>query len=226
MTYNFTEIEKTLLDYIDFERISEERVNSDNFGEYLDWDEIDMCWNVSAGATKMCFIPKDDEKQYVIKVPFNADVEWNCEEEEYFSFYNAVYPLDHERGWDYCKSEVQYFELAAQAGLDDFFAETMYLATRADYPIYIQERCVFEQEKPKKEYYDLAEKLAQEDRRYYYMTQRFVAYLLTMYSARQIEDLLSFLSNEDIGDLNESNCGFAVEFGYRPVLTDYAGYWE
>lgn len=226
MTYNYNEIEKTLLRHINFKAMGDMTCNQENYIDFMDYDEIDLHWHISSGATKCVFIPKDIEKMYVIKVPFNADVDWNYDEDDFFRFYNAVYPLSRSRGWDYCKSEVEYFELAAQAGLDDYFAETMSFGYYDDYPIYIQERCEYAGPRPGQKFFDMVKECMDRPGYYYILTREFCANLLQQYSVRQVEELLDFIVNEGIGDLSCHNCGFSVMYENRPVIVDYSGYWE
>lgn len=81
----------------------------------------------AAGMTKFVFsIP--DVDNYVFKIPFLTRFWYKGTDKE------ERLPQE-----DYCKYEAENYKLAKEKGVSDFFAETVYLCTFEDVPIYISE---------------------------------------------------------------------------------------
>ena len=93
------------------------------------------------GATKLVIILADCD--FVIKIPFSGSYqeiyqdETDSYEEEYIDFENAGF---EDCEWDYCKTEVNRYNLAKNAGIEKYFAKTEYIGMVNNYPIYIQQK--------------------------------------------------------------------------------------
>ena len=218
MTYNIDDIYKSLLDCINFEAMDEYGFNEDTVEDFFDTEKVFENWSLSCGATKAVFIPRADEAQYVIKIPFDRD----CDGE----FEYAWYSRSKMSGWDYCKAEMEMYEEAAMVGLRDFFAETALLTEVDGWPVYISERCDFGRCKEVTDKSrEQAERLIKAEN-IYTLTLAFMENIITEYSYHEIFELVKFIDEHNINDLRDANWGFIREYDYRPVITDYSGYNE
>lgn len=116
-------------------------------GEYpegdIDWiyDNIDDIENVLHGASKLVLKFKGID-DYVIKIPFLGEYS-NYDAKEISEFQYAAECLPEgfstENDWDYCKTEEICSEYAEQCGVGNLVAQTKYLCSIDDYPIYYAE---------------------------------------------------------------------------------------
>ncbi len=176
----------------------------------------------SYGASKFVIVPEISD--YVIKIPFNLRYD------DDLLFDSAYYAEDDDYGWDYCRSEAQYYRLAKEEGLESFFAETRYIGSKHGYPIYVQEKCLPYSEavnsNSKKDIETTERKISTltnavpRD-----MSMNFLTELFKTASEETIDRLFNFIYRNRIYDLRDANCGFLIK-NNKPVLVDYASFNE
>ena len=106
-----------------------------------DWT-LSTQYDINYGASKFVISPKN--KQYVIKIPFYCGICYDKDRSCYLDsidFHLAKYPLSRTKGWNYCKSEEEYYLLSREEKIENIFAQTMLVGSIEDIPIYIQEKC-------------------------------------------------------------------------------------
>lgn len=177
----------------------EHNYNTDEFENFL--NENQMIY--TNGCTKYAFIC--DNSDWVLKTEYGPNKR------------------------NYCAAEQDYYILAEEHGLQNFFAETRYLITINDRDFYIQRRaevnedrtsdffyeycspscsdCYYEDEDEKNEaIWDSVYDMCDEDR---------------IRAVFDDEKLLSFLNENNINDIHEGNIGY---FNGFPILIDFSGY--
>jgi len=210
--------------------------NDNNFYENMNddflsslGDNFDNYYNYAYGATKLAIIPKEKDKDYVIKIPYTGSCEYyissisNHGKDEYYDFCGAD---DEERPWDYCAGEVNRYKKAKELGFSIFFAETKLLGYVNNYPIYIQEKCETfssckyhhihsEEERSKTSKccnnYLRINKDWLTDFRMYYGEESLLSFI----------DFINEMGWDD--DLRNENIGY---INNRPVLIDYSGFFD
>lgn len=172
------------------------------------------------GATKGVLIFKD--LGFVIKIPYSMLDE-----------YDICGASDGVETWDYCSQEVNRYGMAEEEGLQDVFLETSLLDNVNGYPIYIQpyaqifknmeasdisEHSYASSEEEKEETRSINEEYAFDD-----ITNIWESEVLALYGKDYYIKLKSFISDVDINDLRTANIGY---YNNKPVLVDYAGFYE
>lgn len=234
--------------------------NEDNFSEInpeamakdLDYNKFNwMC-----GATKMVFQPVDMTENYVIKIPFryvgDENYDYDDEDEDSSPYYyneilyaplpkSGVYNSGYYTGfyqytWDYCATEVQYCDLAAEAGISDFFPTTIQYC-ETPYPVYIQETCY-----PVYQKHDRNTPEARKERRTMaqYLRERYsedisnwcytfnplwIKDAMEQYGEEKVTKLFEFMSHYQMKDFHSANYGYRKSDN-SPVLIDFAGFYE
>lgn len=174
----------------------------------------------ASGATKGVLIFKN--YGFVLKIPFS-----------YISgdpICNAYDGLDT---WDYCSQEANRYSMAETEGLQDVFLETSLLDNINNYPIYIQpyaqifknmetsdiskHSCISSEEE-KQQTKSINEEYSFDD-----ITNIWESEILALYGKDYYIKLKSFISDVDINDLRTANIGY---YNNKPVLVDYAGFYE
>lgn len=188
-----------------------------NCEEEFQYDLKDMQLEVASGASKLVFIPFDEE--YVVKVPFNGD--YKAYQQKYVSFKMA----NTYNYWDYCLKELEIYHKAKARGLGKFFAKIR-LIENNEHPIYIQEKAVLFSEASDWEGLELyyGQKHSTEDIKYDYPTpisETWLKIAVSHYGKTMVDRLIKFLSNECIGDFHRDNLGF---INGKPVIIDYSDY--
>ena len=186
-----------------------------------------FCWET--GATKLVIIPIDTD--YVIKIPFNANV-------DYFEFTGTLYSKDNKD--NYCEEEIEIYNLAKTHHYQDFFLpiEHVYSTELDNYPIYIQEKAISfidTNEADRENSYDMikqieiknirsAPRFNQEAGLIYSLPVDWLASCLTILNdINKLINFLMFLIDYDITDLHRMNIGYIDNM---PIIIDYGGFNE
>ena len=188
--------------------------------EYL-FSQLDTEEESSWGATKFVIFPEN--KNIVIKIPFNGFYKYDSEEqEEYFDPFFLS---------DYCAKEAAIYKKAERKGIKKLFAKTKYggMTSNNETPFYISERVFcyenfyeeenFKDKKPSKESFEKAKKNSING-----LPSRWLAIAYEYYGDTIVKKLLDFIAEEDINDLHDGNVGFRKNGA--PVIFDYSGYSE
>lgn len=204
-------------------------LSEQNF-EYKIIDQLpyNLSYTVETGASKLVIIP--DGANYVIKIPFNGMWEERFddeEEEEYTDFYKFE-GASYGDGWDYCLNELIIYRLSKTYNINEVFVKTKYLGSINNYPIYIQERAVTFCESDKRREKTLKDiDIKTEDtcrkHNFYTFNKKWLSDALEYYGEKKLDKIISFLSNNNIGDLHNSNIGYV---GNRPVLIDFSDFCD
>ena len=211
-----------LLSFIDFKAVTMNSCFSqDNFEDYFTRDLPEDC-EYSYGASKLVIIP--DNTDYVIKVPFNCTYD-----EEWLYFQNAYYCRQEEYGWDYCEAEVEYYEEAADWGVEKYFAETRYIGDCHGWPIYVQPKCeAMENSRDShshtREEYDSIQKKADSVDQHGIRDRDFLCDLFKDADVATVSLLFQFI-DEMLNDLHSGNYGY-FEGTTDACLLDYAGWGD
>jgi len=215
MNYNVNDIKKWLNFF-----------NPEHFTNYDIDDFIDVLsgvkgfpeFNWEYGATKLCIIPEFED--YVIKIPFDGEVDYQGENFTYF--YNG----GGEEGWDYCALEDEYFvDTVLYSGYEKFFLTTDCITVNG-WPIYIQEKVtVYKDSKnipvPSKESVATVRKKSKMKNDVSLPTY-WVAIALENFNndIDALDDFLRFLYF-NFTDLHSGNIGYK---GKQVIILDYGGY--
>ena len=213
MTYNVNEIQN-LLSFFNPEHFTDNDT-------YQLTDEISMrdCapeFSWESGATKFVIIPENCD--YVIKIPFNGQVDEYEEEPEFQYFYNG----GGEEEWDYCDLEVAYYEgIIKEHGFQQFFLplEQVY---GTNWPVYVQQKAeVFEYSKTRSSAESL-ERVKSEVKQSTSLPDEWLAVCLDNLNGDmdRLNKLVFFL-RENFYDLHCGNIGY---LNGQAVIIDYAGY--
>lgn len=186
-----------------------------------------------SGATKGVIIPKD--QNYVIKIPFHGSFEEEYDENDewteiFYPFCGANSYLSCQ-DWDYCLKEVEIYEKAIEAGVEEAFAQTLFYDEIKNYPIYTQEKITNtynekyhwnrkpeeDQEKTLKTA-ELAKTIGIKNFNFTWLSD-----VMDYFGENFVIKLLKFIQQEEIHDLHGDNLGYIYD---RPVILDYAGYRE
>lgn len=189
-------------------------------------DIINKYWgyDIETGASKVVVIPRSD-CPYVIKIPMSGVqmTEYDCDggEEVVAKYFKGA---DSEDGWDYCQAEVNYYELAEEAGMEKYFAATIkWKDTKGGYPLYLQEKVEwFSHVEPSRKSMDLAKVNCCGDIRL--DNVEWIAAFLDWYGLDEYKKLLAFIENWGINDLHGGNIGYRKNGA--PVIFDYSGWNE
>jgi hypothetical protein len=192
------------------------------------------------GASKM--VIGWDNQDWVIKIPFfcgggssstmcyscgHSDCE-DCSRSSYGEdspFYGAK---NTENDWDYCLKEVELYQEACSAGIEEFFAETRRIGFVHNYPIYIQRKIdiiglgnarwdeilTFSPEQV-----SITQEISQKGN--YLLHWEALIFAMKTRGREITEKLVEFIIAWEIGDLHDNNYGFC---GDQLILIDYSGY--
>lgn len=222
-----------LLSFIDFKAVTaDDTFAQDNFTHYFIKEVPEDC-NYNYGASKLVIIPEYED--YVIKIPFSCVYNEDYiepdeyEEQEWLYFENAYYCRQEKRGWDYCEAEVEYYEEAADWGVEKYFAETRYIGDCHGWPIYVQPKCEAMENTHRlhshtlEEYDSIQEKADSVD--YHGIRDRdFLCDLFKDADVDTVSLLFQFI-DEMLNDLHQGNYGY-FEGTENACLLDYAGWNE
>lgn len=205
---------------------SEESAAIDAVMNQLD-DTVYVCW----GASKFVILPKENaplrlphnEKwnDAVIKIPFTGMFtdKYNSETEEY-------YPSFESYRIDYCKKEAFIYEEAERAGVDKFFAATVYGGKLKDgTSFYLSERVectyIFDYSATEEgEMFAASTDIFRETD----IPEHWVALAYDFYDVDEFHALVDFIKKYKINDLSSWNLG--IDSNGAPVIFDYSGFSE
>lgn len=199
----------------------------DNYEEKILYElPGDFSYQFFHGVSKLCIIPEGAD--YVIKIPFNSF--WDIDTEEFLDFENANF--DDEHYWDYCFTEVICYNKAKSKKVNKAFCKAKLLGLVNDYPIYIQERA--------ETYYNLKKKGKNQESDYndeddrtprtkdYCKKHGFFCFnpiwcadAIEYYGKKRFNKIMSFVKENNIGDLHTDNIGYV---GRKPVFIDFSDY--
>ena len=201
----------------------------DSFLSSIDWEKVKTCrefswynhdcvdlytnqrlFTICAGTTKMCIIPQNTD--YIIKFPLRH-VNWGCIQ----TIKYAPGPISY----DYCNTELLYYNLVKESNLEAFFPETIRYPFK-DYPIYIQEKC-YDMDHTMREWAGVAS--SDQNGWYSEFHPLWIDSAINRYGRTQLKRLFEFLSLHEICDMNDENYGFS-SIDNRPLLIDFSGFYE
>ena len=194
------------------------------------------------GVSKLCIIP--EEANWVVKVPFEGfiqhwyDFDNNGNEESHEEFCYNMGAGNSRNEWDYCLTEVEYYELAKDNNIADFFAkaECFGECRNGSYktlPAYIQEKCITISDlsyEDDKKYAPSENSLKRINSSQKYDSKCFdknwMASAIDFYGEEKLDELFSFLKEHpQISDFHWANYGYRISDG-SPVLIDYTGWHD
>lgn len=221
-----------LLSFIDFKAVTtDDTFAEDNFTDYFIKEVPEDC-NYNYGASKLVIIPEHED--YVIKIPFNCVyneyyTDLDDEQEEWLYFQNAYYCRQEEYGWNYCEAEVEYYEEAADWGVEKYFAETRYIGDCHGWPIYIQPKCEAMEDTRRShshtlEEYDSIQEKADSVNQHGIRDRDFLCDLFKDADVYTVSLLFQFI-DEMLNDLHSGNYGY-FEGTTDACLLDYAGWGD
>ena len=223
--------------------------NTEPIERNLDPKVLDI-WG--SGVTKLVLRPTDPTANYVIKIPFlylyDEDYDaWDEDEacgDPYIELQRAPHPKAgvsrygfNSEDWNYCETEMEYCDLAADAGLSQFFPETIkYCET--PFPIYLQETCYPSYSRKdvikhtnlqltRDEFFnELEEKYTYEVANWCYIfSASWLLDAITWYGKQMVGKLFEFMTCYHMKDFHGDNYGYR-ESDNSPVLIDFAGFYE
>ena len=177
----------------------ERNYDNEDFENFLDIN--DMCW--TSGCTKYAFI--SNNSNWVLKTEYGSNKR------------------------NYCAAEQDYYILAEECGLQNFFAETRYLITINDRDFYVQRRAEVNEDRTSDFFYEYCSP-CYSDSYFEDEDEKNEAIWDSVYDMcdedriRAVfddEKLLSFLEENHINDIHEGNIGYSNGF---PILIDFSGY--
>lgn len=232
MYYNIDEIQEYVKHFHLNENCGFTEEDVDDFIASIDYDKVPR-FDWDSGATKLVIIPED--RDYVIKIPFNGQYIWNSDndedgeyrEEEYVfrSFYGAL----GNYGEDYCYAETIIYEKAEIEHFERAFLPTIKVLEVKHYPIYVQPKAeMFGFDNDQQRTYsskESKERVRKPDIKSS-LPIPWLASCLESFdnNVDTLKQFLDFIRKEEVTqDLHQSNIGY---YQGRAVIVDYGGYYE
>ena len=230
MNYNIKDIEKYIQYFTYEERFTSE--DADTFEEELERNLPDEDFYCESGATKFVIIPANLD--YVIKIPFNGQYEWDWEED------SDVFTPFEEGGkddYDYLDLELKILEdWKTEEMINENFLLVQFLLPIEEvdeingFSIYIQKKAIsytdlYEEDKKVPVSEESRIKVQEISNREGFYSSLPIDWLASCYNELQDEiKMMKFLrSIKYIHDLHRGNIGYCNNI---PVIIDYAGYYE
>lgn len=141
-----------------------------------------------------------------------------------------VYKMPFTDGcYNYCEKEVEIYEKAIEASVEEFFAPCYFLKKIDNFEVYIMKYAEVDYDSLMEDLYarlsgeGMSENEAENTAQWADENAEFVEYLFPYYAEDNdtFENLLCFLSEEDINDLHSGNMGY---INGNVVLIDYSGF--
>jgi hypothetical protein len=205
----------------DFETLTAETVEE----QVIDKLPEDFSYEYHFGISKVCIIPMGAD--YVIKIPFEGQEMLDNESpygETYYEDFYCANTTAHS-SWDYCFTEVSYYNEAKKEHINKCFCKTRLLGLINYHPIYIQERAITFREKngdlDYKSEKSIKMKKYCEEHRFRCFDPEWLADVFEYYGAKTFNKLMNFIDEYDIMDLHTDNIGY---IGTRPVLLDFSDF--
>ena len=161
-----------------------------------------------SGATRFVLVPKDNTKNFAIKIPYN-----NC------AFSPCSYCF-----WDYCGAELERYNIAEEEGLEKYFAKIEFVgySAKEKYPIYVQEKCVMGIDTNSK--HSLEEiKKTHSLSPYRGIQSEWLTDFRLAYGEEEFFKFIYFIQNKEWDDDLYYNVGYLHGL---PIVVDYASYNE
>lgn len=205
--------------------------DTDDYENIFQWcqtnrDKIKSSYQLKHGVSKLVFL-FEDMKDWVVKIPFNGyyySSNYTKEDEEWIDFINAS--DDYYGEWDYCNTELEYYEKMKENDLECFLANTQYLCSTLNYyPIYIQEKVTPQKEDTKKRT-PSQKSLNLVNEKRYHVNRIWAATAIDFYGIEKTEKFIDYIENiyPRMGyDLHDGNYGYRADGS--PCLIDFSG-WE
>ena len=183
----------------------------------IDCDELSFDWE--DGASKLVIIPED--KDYVIKIPFNAGYDtFLC---EYYDY-----------SYNYCEEECNLYEKISfeeNPLFTQFFRPLTKVKEFEDWDVYIQPKCQIynnleEEDRSKSYSKDSMMKVKSKKLRHYTNLPEdwLAAVTEVLKDVQLVREFILFLEEYDITqDLHSGNIGY---YNNKPVILDYAGFYD
>lgn len=207
-------------DYCDLEELTNESFY-DKVAYYFDYKyNGSFAWD--KGVTKGVLIFR--KLGFVLKFPFVGYVEEEDEEcyGEEISYFNNADTLD---GWDYCSAEVNRYQEAKKAGIENLFLEIKQIDKIDGYPIYYQEYAIPYSEgtsSSNESQRHIANNLCKIKKVAMFINREWLGDIINVFSINTLEKFLIFIKDFDIDDdLHIGNIGYQ---GDRPIVIDYGSY--
>lgn len=183
----------------------------------------DFNFKYGYGVSKLVIIPEDEN--FVIKIPFIGD----CDEETGI-IYNYKYAnKDKERCWDYCFTEMLYYNIAKKNRVAEILAKTRYIGKIQEYPIYTQQKVetYYSRYKCKIDISNSKETKIKEKTIYSKCSKKnidifnikWIMDVFDYYGENKFDKIIDFVN--ELQDLHNGNIGY---IGNRPIILDYAGW--
>jgi len=217
---------------IDEQQIMKEFVNlyiDDEFGADVESSDYEtesiasvmeqVCGRCVWGASKFVVIPAEGD--YVIKIPFTGEFNWNdsTEQLDFCPFMN-----------DYCEIERNRYEELKSQDIGVFFAETRLLgSTKYGKKIYVQEKIketFYDSAKRSfsKDSYDIVQDIHSKTNRLFLpFDDEWIAIAIDYYGEKVTKKLLDY-AEENIYDLHHNNYGY--RYDGSPVIHDFSDFNE
>lgn len=169
-------------------------------------------FHVKAGATKLCLIPKNTHKDWVIKIPFTGIYDYDTNE------------IIGEFNINYIEEEIDIYNNCVSLTTNKLLAKNVYVGSYCNIPIYVQERInqVYDESIHS---YDYRPKMGKKILYSLYTEQSFcygfLYDLLMRYGYNKLKQIMSDL-NEFCFDLHDENYGYTADG--TPIIIDYGGF--
>lgn len=166
-------------------------------------------------------------------VHFSEDDSRYCSNPTHNPFEYGYRPLSEDYTGDYCSVEEEYYEMATEEGLEDFFARTYCVNPDwRDCPVYVQEkvRDVFAEKGSNSSHSsEEVETTRSKVSSWGYdgrLALTFICDLILAYGEEKTKKFLDFLNREssNLNDLHQNNYGYRLDG--TPCLIDYSGFHD
>lgn len=173
------------------------------------YDQLDNTVTTTFGVSKFVIFLNDST---VVKIPFNGH--WDQCDNTFKTFINQ----------DYCAIEESVYADAVAAGVEIFFAQTMYGGKTAKFtPYYISER-VYNFYSSNVNKVKFSEDSLNKAKKTNIIDTGWLAYAYEYYGEDLVKQLIIFLTENEISDLHNDNLGFRKNG--EPVILDYSDFNE
>ena len=201
--------------------------------------ELQEHFHYAYGATKIVFIPKEDD--YVIKIPFTDvsegfDYDYDEETDEYYKesdkensapLLNAYLIEEKIYSWNYCEAECQLYNRAKEEELEDLFAKIEYIGrTKKGHPIYIAQKIEYLEDnlEPSENSLKIAKTIKIKQGTNLDIELTFLSFVIDCYGIDIGKKLCKFCKKYNINDIDEKNTGITA--GGAPCIFDYSGFHD
>ena len=186
-------------------------------------DGYDECYT---GATKIVLNPSSSD-DFVVKIPFTHSLcdGYDNETDTYYECTEEFTMAPFGGKWDYCRTEVNVYEMAIEDKVDQYFLPLYYIGDVKGHPIYIQEKIIVSDEYCSSSTFEDREKVAKScnEKLLDMFNTEWVTDFVMTYGIDAFADLDRFFGKIGLTDLHSGNVGY---YHGVPVVIDYAGFYE